>query len=242
MRGSDCSIEKVGIEKALFLLRKNPRFGLRPEIAHFDPPFRLHKNWPKTFTIGWKFKIESKKEPHRKRPKTKCYSTALWLVHHLCNMVPKKMCAHPVWRPMLLHYVPKMWTPNNKGCLAAIWRLRVARTIRHHLVAAFYCSANIYHNVCPGTIYENDTHNLYVWRIPALYTRTIRTIFLILLKYVFLAIGTSVAQPLALGDQIDAKKKKESQSGTITLGLTPEIVARILRHHLVAEFCCSANM
>ena len=38
----------------------------------------------------------------------------------------------------------------------------VARTIRHHLVAALYCSANIYDNICPGTKYENDTHNLYV--------------------------------------------------------------------------------
>ena len=38
----------------------------------------------------------------------------------------------------------------------------VARTIRHHLVAAFYCSANMYDNICPGTIYENDTHKLYV--------------------------------------------------------------------------------
>ena len=37
----------------------------------------------------------------------------------------------------------------------------VARTIRHHLVAAFYCSANIYDNICPGTICENDTYNLY---------------------------------------------------------------------------------
>ena len=38
----------------------------------------------------------------------------------------------------------------------------VARTIRHHLVAAFYCSANIYDNICPGTLHENDTINLYV--------------------------------------------------------------------------------
>ena len=38
----------------------------------------------------------------------------------------------------------------------------VARTIRHHLVAAFYCSANIYDNIFSGTIYENDTYNLYV--------------------------------------------------------------------------------
>ena len=46
MCGLDCSIEKVGIEKALFRLRKNARFGLRSEIALFDPPVRLHKNWP----------------------------------------------------------------------------------------------------------------------------------------------------------------------------------------------------
>ena len=40
----------------------------------------------------------------------------------------------------------------------------VARTIRHHVVAAFCCSANIYQydNICPGTIYENDTQKLYV--------------------------------------------------------------------------------
>ena len=38
----------------------------------------------------------------------------------------------------------------------------VAKSMRHHLVAAFCCSANIYDNICPGTIYENDTHNLYV--------------------------------------------------------------------------------
>ena len=47
MRGSDCSFEKIGIEKALFRLRKNARFGIRSEIALFDPPIRLHKNWPK---------------------------------------------------------------------------------------------------------------------------------------------------------------------------------------------------
>ena len=46
MCGSDCSIEKVGIEKALFRLRKDARFGLRSEIALFDPPIRLRKNWP----------------------------------------------------------------------------------------------------------------------------------------------------------------------------------------------------
>ena len=46
MHGSDCSIEKGGIEKAFFRLRKNARFGLRSEIALFDPPVRLHKNWP----------------------------------------------------------------------------------------------------------------------------------------------------------------------------------------------------
>ena len=44
MRRSDCSIEKIGIEKALFRLRKNARFGLRLEIALVDPPIRLHKN------------------------------------------------------------------------------------------------------------------------------------------------------------------------------------------------------
>ena len=47
MCGTDCSIEKIGIEKALFQLLKNARFGLRSEIALFDPPIRLHKNWPK---------------------------------------------------------------------------------------------------------------------------------------------------------------------------------------------------
>ena len=46
MRGSDCSVEKVGIEKGLFRPRKNTRFGLRSEIALFDPPIRLHKKWP----------------------------------------------------------------------------------------------------------------------------------------------------------------------------------------------------
>ena len=40
--------KKTGIEKALFRLRKNARFGLRSEITLFDPPIRLHKNWPKT--------------------------------------------------------------------------------------------------------------------------------------------------------------------------------------------------
>ena len=37
MRGSGCSIEKVRIENALLRLRKNARFGLRSEIALFDP-------------------------------------------------------------------------------------------------------------------------------------------------------------------------------------------------------------
>ena len=46
MRRSDGSIENIGIEKAFFRLRKNARFGLRSEIALFDPPIRLHKNWP----------------------------------------------------------------------------------------------------------------------------------------------------------------------------------------------------
>ena len=44
---------KMGIEKALFRPRKNARFGLRSEIALFDPPIRLHKielalSWPQT--------------------------------------------------------------------------------------------------------------------------------------------------------------------------------------------------
>ena len=38
----------------------------------------------------------------------------------------------------------------------------VARTIRHHLVAAFYCLANICDSTCPGTIYMGDTYNLYI--------------------------------------------------------------------------------
>ena len=42
-------------------------------------------------------------------------TTTLWLVHHLSNMVPKKMCVQPVWRPMLLHYVPKMWKSTKRG-------------------------------------------------------------------------------------------------------------------------------
>ena len=46
MRGSDCSIENIGIEKTLFRLRKNARFGLWSEITPFDPPLRMHKNWP----------------------------------------------------------------------------------------------------------------------------------------------------------------------------------------------------
>ena len=33
----------------------------------------------------------------------------------------------------------------------------------------------------------------------------------------FLAIGTAVVQPVALGGQINARKKKELQSGTIAL-------------------------
>ena len=39
---------------------------------------------------------------------TKPSATTLCLVHHLSNIVPKKMCVHPVRRPMLLLYVPKM--------------------------------------------------------------------------------------------------------------------------------------
>ena len=50
MCGSDCSIEKIAIEKALFRLRKNTRSGLRSEIALFDPPIRLHRNWPNEHT------------------------------------------------------------------------------------------------------------------------------------------------------------------------------------------------
>ena len=46
----NCSIEKIGIEKALFRLRKNTRSGLRSEIALFDPPIRLHRNWPNEHT------------------------------------------------------------------------------------------------------------------------------------------------------------------------------------------------
>ena len=46
MCGSDCSIENVGIETVLFRLRKKARFGLRSETTHFNPPIRLHKNWP----------------------------------------------------------------------------------------------------------------------------------------------------------------------------------------------------
>ena len=42
MCGSDCSIEKVGIEKAPFRLRKNTRFGLKP-------PFSIHRSdWIRT--------------------------------------------------------------------------------------------------------------------------------------------------------------------------------------------------
>ena len=44
MCGSDCSIEKNGIEQAFFRLLKNDRFGLPSEIALFSPPVRLHKN------------------------------------------------------------------------------------------------------------------------------------------------------------------------------------------------------
>ena len=46
MRGLDCSIEKLGSRRHFFKLRKNARFGLRSEIALFDPPIRLHNNWP----------------------------------------------------------------------------------------------------------------------------------------------------------------------------------------------------
>ena len=53
MCGSDCSIEKVGIEKALFRLRKDARFGLRSEIALFDPPIRLRKKCPKSKSKGY---------------------------------------------------------------------------------------------------------------------------------------------------------------------------------------------
>ena len=42
MRGSDCSIEKVGIGQALFRLRKNARFSLGSKMA-----IRLRKNWRK---------------------------------------------------------------------------------------------------------------------------------------------------------------------------------------------------
>ena len=42
MCGWDCSIEKIGIDMAIFRLCKNARFGLRSEIAFFDPPIRLH--------------------------------------------------------------------------------------------------------------------------------------------------------------------------------------------------------
>ena len=44
----------------------------------------------------------------------------------------------------------------------------VARTICHHLVAAFCDLANIYDNICTilsGTIYEYDTYNVYVRRV-----------------------------------------------------------------------------
>ena len=44
MRGSDGSIEKVGIEKAPLRLHKNARFSLRSKTVVFDPPIRLHKN------------------------------------------------------------------------------------------------------------------------------------------------------------------------------------------------------
>ena len=51
-------------------------------------------------------------------------------------------------------------------------------------------------------MYENDTYN-----------------FLNMMFSVFLAIGTAVAQPAALGGQKNVGKKNESQSGTITFGL-----------------------
>ena len=46
IRASDCSIEKYGIDRARFQLRKNARFGLRSEIIFFHSQIRLHKNWP----------------------------------------------------------------------------------------------------------------------------------------------------------------------------------------------------
>ena len=59
MRGSDSSIEKVGIEKALLRLRKNARFSLESEIALFDPPIRLHKNWPKAASTSIRDKTKN---------------------------------------------------------------------------------------------------------------------------------------------------------------------------------------
>ena len=50
------------------------------------------------------------------KTKTKRYGNILWLVHHLINMVPKKMCVHPVWRALLLlHYVPPDVKIQEKG-------------------------------------------------------------------------------------------------------------------------------
>ena len=62
MCGSGCSIEKVGIEKALFRLRKNVRFSLRSETALFDPPIRLRKNCLEhmiCISLGWKIRTNT---------------------------------------------------------------------------------------------------------------------------------------------------------------------------------------
>lgn len=45
IRGSDCFIGKVGIEKALFQQYEKVRFSLLSETGLFDPRIRLHKDW-----------------------------------------------------------------------------------------------------------------------------------------------------------------------------------------------------
>ena len=54
----------------------------------------------------------------------------------------------------------KMLRAQNRvlGCATAVAQ-------NGYLVAEFYCSANIYGNICPGTLYESDTYNLYEVRM-----------------------------------------------------------------------------
>ena len=84
------------------------------------------------------------------------------------------------------YYQPRCENPTKRGVWHHLTPEIVARTIRHHLVAEFYCSANIIDNICPGTIYENDTNYLYVWRIPGTIYENDKYTFLLLRVLCFL--------------------------------------------------------